>query len=56
MSKGRVTLSIIIFGTIGSYLPVWFFHQSELSFASILAGGAGSIFGVWAAYKVSQYI
>ena len=55
MSKKLVTFCILLFSTIGSYLPVWFFHQSELSFASLLAGGAGGLFGIYAAVKINEY-
>jgi hypothetical protein len=55
MNKGLMTLFIFIFGAIGSYIPVWFFHQDDFSVASILFGGIGSIFGIWAAYKLSNY-
>jgi hypothetical protein len=55
MNKGLMTLFIFIFGAIGSYIPVWFFHQDDFSVASILFGGIGSIFGIWAAYKLCNY-
>jgi uncharacterized membrane protein YfcA len=55
MHKGLMSLFIIIFGTIGAYIPVWFFHQDDFSIASILMSGVGSIFGIWAAYKLSNY-
>jgi outer membrane lipoprotein SlyB len=54
MNKGIMSLFIIIFGTIGAYIPVWIFHQDDFSIASILGSGIGGIFGIWAAYKLSN--
>lgn len=56
MRKGLVTLFITVFGTIGGYIPIWLFHAGGLSGWSFLAGGIGSLFGIWVAVKVGEYI
>lgn len=51
--KALIYIGIFVGGLIGSYVPV-LFGQSAFSFASILAGGAGSLVGIWAGYKLGQ--
>jgi hypothetical protein len=44
---------VFIFSTVGSLIPlVW--GADELSFSSILLGGAGAIFGIWLAFKMTH--
>lgn len=45
-------LLIAVFGGIGSYVPV-FFGADGFSALSVLGGFIGSIFGLYAAYKMS---
>ncbi|HEX5448044.1 MAG TPA: hypothetical protein VFW90_02475 [Candidatus Saccharimonadales bacterium] len=55
MSKGMLWISITVFSFIGSYIPaLW--HAGFLSAASIIGGFLGAIFGIWAAYKLSDFI
>lgn len=53
--KGLIYLSVLIFSTIGSFIPV-LFHQGLFSLASILGGTVGAFFGIWAAVKLNNYI
>jgi len=52
MSKLIIYLSITIFGTLGSYIPVWFMHATFFNISSILVGGIGSILGLWIGFKL----
>lgn len=56
MTKGLVYLSILVFGTIGSYLPSLFGQGGMFSVWGIIGGVIGSIFGIWAAVKLGDYI
>ncbi len=56
MSKGLIYFSIFIFGTIGSYLPSLFGQGGMFSMWGIIGGTIGSIFGIWAAIKLKDYI
>lgn len=55
MSKGFMYLFITIGSTVGSYIPV-LWHAGLFSAASILGGLVGALAGVWAAYKLGNYI
>jgi hypothetical protein len=44
---------VFIFSTVGSAIPL-LWGAGELSFSSILLGGAGAIFGIWLAFKMSS--
>ncbi len=55
MSKGFMWLLITIGSTVGSYIPV-LWHAGFFSVASILGGLIGAFAGVWAAYKLGDYI
>jgi ABC-type dipeptide/oligopeptide/nickel transport system permease component len=47
--------SVFIFSTIGAYIPaLW--HANLLSISSILGGIIGTIFGIWAAIKLNNYV
>jgi len=52
MSKLIIYLSITIFGTLGSYIPVWFMRATFFNISSILVGGIGSILGLWIGFKL----
>jgi len=54
--KLLILISITIFGTIGGWLGASFDHGNWLGFLSIILGGVGSLFGVWAGYKAGQYM
>lgn len=50
-----VTIGIVVFGSIGSWLGALLDHGNYLGGWSILVGGLGSLFGIWAGYKAGQY-
>ncbi|HET9850020.1 MAG TPA: hypothetical protein VFP35_00085 [Candidatus Saccharimonadales bacterium] len=54
MSKSLVWISITIFSTIGSYIPV-LWHASFFSLTSIIGGFFGAIVGIYAAFKLKDY-
>jgi hypothetical protein len=55
MSKGLLYASVLIFSTIGSYVPV-LWHAGFFSFSSIIGGIIGTIIGIWAAIKANNYV
>jgi hypothetical protein len=55
MSKSLVYLLVFVGGAIGSYAPV-LFGQSAFSTISIIGGVIGSFAGIWAAYKLQDYL
>jgi hypothetical protein len=55
MSKGLLYGSVLIFSTIGSYIPV-LWHAGFFSLSSILGGIIGTIVGIWAAIKANNYV
>jgi hypothetical protein len=46
-------LFVFIGSTVGSSIPL-LWGASELSFSSILLGGAGAIAGIWLAFKMTS--
>lgn len=56
MSKTLIYIGITIGGIIGAYLPVMLFHASSFGWESIVCGALGSIIGLWAGYKASQFL
>jgi hypothetical protein len=54
MNKQIIYLMAGIGGTVGAYIPVWFFHQSDLSGMSILGSLVGGIAGIWLAVKLQS--
>jgi hypothetical protein len=50
----RYFLAITIFGTVGSYIPV-FFGSGMLSGWGIFGSFIGSLAGIWLAYKSNEY-
>lgn len=55
MSKALLYGSVLIFSTIGSYVPV-LWHAGFLSMSSLIGGVIGTIIGIWAALKVNDYV
>jgi len=53
--KSLVYLSVLVFSTIGSLIPE-IFHQGMFSMAGIIGGVVGTIFGIWVAIKLNDYI
>jgi len=52
--KALIYASVLIFSTIGSYVPtLW--HAGFFSWASIIGGIIGTIFGIWVAVKLNNY-
>jgi uncharacterized membrane protein YjjB (DUF3815 family) len=54
MNKQLIYLLAGVGGIIGAYVPVWLFHQSDFSIASILGSGLGGIIGIWLAVKLQN--
>jgi len=55
MSKALLYGSVLIFSTIGSYIPV-LWHAGFFSLSSIIGGIIGTVFGIWAAIKANNYV
>lgn len=53
MSKGLLYLSVIIFSSIGSYVPV-LWHAGFFSMSSIIGGVIGTVVGIWVAIKLNN--
>lgn len=56
MNKALMWTSITVFGFIGSYIPVILWRAGGFSGWSIFGGFVGSLFGVWAAIRLNDYI
>jgi hypothetical protein len=55
MSKGLIYGSVLIFSAIGGYIPaLW--HAGLFSAWGILGGIVGTIFGIWIALKINNYV
>jgi ABC-type lipoprotein release transport system permease subunit len=55
MNKWLIYASVLIFSTIGGYVPtLW--HAGFLSISGILGGIIGTILGIWIAFKVNNYV
>ena len=53
--KGLIYGSVLIFSTIGAYIPaLW--HAGFFSLSSIIGGIVGTIFGIWVAFKLDDYV
>lgn len=54
--KQLAMLGAVLFGAIGSYIPILFGDNDLLSVWSILGGIIGGFFGIWAAVKLYDLI
>ena len=54
--KQFVMLGAVVFGAVGSYVPMLFGDNDLLSGWSILGGAIGGFFGIWAAVKLYDLI
>ncbi|MBX4197307.1 hypothetical protein KW801_01980 [Candidatus Saccharibacteria bacterium] len=55
MGKGLIYGSVLIFSTIGGYIPtLW--HAGFFSISSIIGGIIGTVIGIWAAIKINNYV
>jgi len=54
--KILIYVGVTIGGIVGAYLPVILFHVDSFSIISILLGAVGSFVGLWAGYKLGQYL
>ena len=52
--KLLIWVGITVGGSLGSWLGAVMDHGNWLGLASILLGGAGSLAGIWVAYKINQ--
>ncbi len=55
MSKGLLYGSVLIFSTVGGYIPS-FWHAGFLSISGIMGGIIGTIVGIWIALKINNYV
>lgn len=51
-----ITIGIVVFGTIGSWIGALMTHGNYFSGWSLLLGTLGSFLGIWVGYKANQYI
>ena len=54
MNKSLVMLFVIIFSTVGAYVPLLFGDTNILSGWSILGGTLGGFFGIWFAVWLNK--
>jgi hypothetical protein len=54
--KRLMTLCIIFFSLVGSWIGAAFDHGSWFGLASTITGIVGCFVGIWAAYLLDQYI
>ena len=54
--KKYITLGVLIFGSLGGWLGTAMDHGNGFGGWAILLGTLGSFFGIWAGYKVAQYL
>jgi hypothetical protein len=55
MSKVLIYGSVLVFSTIGGYIPaLW--HAGFFSISGILGGIIGTIIGIWVALKLNNYV
>ena len=51
-----IMLGAVVFGTVGSVVPMMFGDIDEMIIWSILGGIIGGLFGIWAAYTAYNAI
>jgi hypothetical protein len=55
MSKALLYGSVLIFSIIGGYIPaLW--HAGFFSVWGIIGGLVGTVFGIWLAIKINNYV
>jgi hypothetical protein len=55
MSKGLIYGSVLIFSTIGGYIPsLW--HAGIFSISGLIGGIVGTVAGIWIAIKINSYV
>lgn len=55
MGKGLVYGNVLIFGTLGAYIPaIW--NKSIFSIISVIGCVIGAVFGIWLAAKINSYL
>jgi ABC-type lipoprotein release transport system permease subunit len=53
--KGLIYGSVLIFSTIGGYIPsLW--HAGFFSISGIIGGIVGTAMGIWIAVKINNYV
>ncbi len=55
MSKSLLYICAAIGSIVGSYVPV-LWHAGFLSMTSALGGFIGTVVGIWAAFKINNYV
>jgi hypothetical protein len=56
VGKTLVYAGAMLGGLVGGYLPVVLFHASALGWISIVGGIVGGFVGLWAGFKLYQYL
>lgn len=56
MARMFIYAGITLGGLVGGYLPVVMWHSSSFGVASIVGGIVGGFVGLWAGFKVYQYL
>jgi hypothetical protein len=54
--KVYIWVGLTLGGTVGGYIGALLSGGNWFSAASILLGAAGSLAGIWAGFKASQYL
>jgi hypothetical protein len=52
--KAIIFISVLVFSSVGAYIPTLWGDDNGFGIASILCSGIGGIFGVWAGYKIGS--
>lgn len=52
--KLMITIGVVIFSSLGSWLGAAMSHGNWLSGWSIILSGVGGIVGIWVGYKIGQ--
>ncbi|MFA6601944.1 MAG: hypothetical protein WCT02_03770 [Candidatus Paceibacterota bacterium] len=56
MSRKTLTwIGVFVGGTVGGYVPV-LFGAEMFSFAAIIGNTVGGILGIWAGFKLSEFV
>jgi hypothetical protein len=56
MSKGVISFGVFVGSIVGGYAPCTLFHVSAFSLVSIVGGFVGAFAGLYAGFKLVQWI
>jgi membrane protein DedA with SNARE-associated domain len=54
--RKMISLAVMVFGTIGGWIGALMDHGNWIGLTSIALSFVGCFVGVWAGYKIGQYI